>query len=366
MACIWKGDMTITWDVIQLRTILNNLHTWAMRVLRPQLSMYIDQWKFRHLSGMSSQEIINLESTNAENVKHIQGVQSIVNNSAQKRLDDLNIGQPDSSVEQFRLAALLQELFRAEHSKLLQEPQKPVENGSKPFAGIFAGISNKMVEPRAFPQILSYVNANPYSEEFSNAPSLITDSQLSRPPIERSQHVQTRGGSTPSIVVHLGANREQKPSPSNPSLHLRNTDVLRDNDLQSKGYPGQRQRRDSPEPFDSKSSEFELTPKLAKPQPTPNPLYAIKVRNGYRIQVQGKLCLMRVRLPPGHLYDKKEYESVSVDEDWETNSAEEDSESVSADDDREADDEEESEEDRETNDYEPSQSQSTQASDKYS
>lgn len=357
--------MTITWDVIQLRTILNNLHAWAMRVLRPQLSMCIDQWKFQHLSGMDSQEIINLESTNAENVKHIQGVQSIVN-STQKRLHDLNIGRPDSSVEQFRLAALLQELFRAEHSKLLKELQKPAGNGSNPFAGIFAGISNKTVEPRAFPQAPSYVNANLYLEGFPNVPSLITDSQLNRSPIERSQHVQTRGGSTPSVVVHVGANREQKPFPFNPSLHLRNTNVLRDNDFQSKdkAYPGQRQRRDSPEPLGSKSSEFELTLNLAKPQPTPNPLHAIKVKDGYRIQVQGKTHLMRVRLPPGHLYDEKEYESVSVDEDWETNDAEEDSESISVDDDREADDEE-SEEDRETNDYELSQSQSTQASNKY-
>ena len=351
MACIWKGDMTITWDVIQLRTILNNLHTWAMRALRPQLSMYIDQWKFRHLSGMSKQKIINLESTNAENVKHIRGVQSIVD-STQKRLDDLNIGQPDSSVEQFRLATLLQELFRAEHSKLLQELQKPVGNGSNPFTGIFAGISNKTAEPRAFPRAPSYVNANLFSEGFSNVPSLITDSQLNRPPGERS---------------HVGADQEPKPSPFNPSLHLRNTNVFRDNNLQSKDkvYPGQRQRRDSPGHLGLKSSEFELTPKLAKPQPYPNPLYAIKVRDGYHIRVQGKTYLMRVRLPPGHLYDKKEYESVSVDEDWETSDAE-DSESISADDDREADDEEESEEDRETNDYEPSQSQSTQASGKYS
>ena len=255
---------------------------------------------------------------------------------------------------------------RAEHSKLLQELQKPPGNGSTLFAGIFAGISNKTVELRAFSQAPSYANTNLCSEGFPNVPSIITDSQLNRSPIERSQHVQTRGGPTPSVVVHVGANREPKPFPFNPSLHLRNTNVLRDNGLQSKdkAYPGQRQRRDSPEPLGSKSSEFELTPNLAKPQPAPKPLHAIKVRDGYRIQVQGKTYLMRVRLPPGHLYDEKEYESVSVDEDWKTNDTEEDSESISVDDDREADDEE-SEEDRETNDYEPSQSQSTQASNKY-
>jgi hypothetical protein len=46
MICIWEGDMTTVMGIIELETILENLHTWAMRVLRPWISHYIDQWKY--------------------------------------------------------------------------------------------------------------------------------------------------------------------------------------------------------------------------------------------------------------------------------------------------------------------------------
>ncbi|KAI9147079.1 hypothetical protein HJFPF1_13110 [Paramyrothecium foliicola] len=46
--CIWKGNMTVVLDIDKLRAILENLHTWAMRVLRPWISSYIDQWRVRY------------------------------------------------------------------------------------------------------------------------------------------------------------------------------------------------------------------------------------------------------------------------------------------------------------------------------
>jgi hypothetical protein len=47
MDCIWKGDMTRVLDVIKLRAILENTHTWAMREQRPRISTYIDLWKYK-------------------------------------------------------------------------------------------------------------------------------------------------------------------------------------------------------------------------------------------------------------------------------------------------------------------------------
>lgn len=40
--------MTSIVNLIKLRAILENLHTWAMRVLRPWISSYIDQWRAKH------------------------------------------------------------------------------------------------------------------------------------------------------------------------------------------------------------------------------------------------------------------------------------------------------------------------------
>ncbi|KAI5467813.1 hypothetical protein BGZ63DRAFT_36877 [Mariannaea sp. PMI_226] len=47
MVCVWKGDVTSAIGIIELEAILENLHTWVMRELRPMISGYIGQWLFR-------------------------------------------------------------------------------------------------------------------------------------------------------------------------------------------------------------------------------------------------------------------------------------------------------------------------------
>ncbi|KAK0386720.1 hypothetical protein NLU13_6555 [Sarocladium strictum] len=44
MQCIWEGDMLRTKDIIQLRSIIENTHTWAMRDLRGTISSHLDRW----------------------------------------------------------------------------------------------------------------------------------------------------------------------------------------------------------------------------------------------------------------------------------------------------------------------------------
>ncbi|KAI1768474.1 hypothetical protein GGR53DRAFT_410512 [Hypoxylon sp. FL1150] len=48
MICAWKGFMTTIVDIVRLEAILENLHTWATRVLKPWISHCIDQWKSHH------------------------------------------------------------------------------------------------------------------------------------------------------------------------------------------------------------------------------------------------------------------------------------------------------------------------------
>lgn len=48
---IWEGDITKVSDCIKFEYILENIHTWATRSLKPLLSSYIDQWRHRFLSG---------------------------------------------------------------------------------------------------------------------------------------------------------------------------------------------------------------------------------------------------------------------------------------------------------------------------
>ncbi len=48
LQAIWKGNMTILRDIILLDMILENIYTWAMRVFKPCVATYINQWKFCH------------------------------------------------------------------------------------------------------------------------------------------------------------------------------------------------------------------------------------------------------------------------------------------------------------------------------
>ncbi|KAF4119677.1 hypothetical protein GMORB2_4586 [Geosmithia morbida] len=45
MRAIWEGDMTKLTDSINFRIILENAHTWAMRVFKPLMASYITAWK---------------------------------------------------------------------------------------------------------------------------------------------------------------------------------------------------------------------------------------------------------------------------------------------------------------------------------
>ncbi|KAF4126547.1 hypothetical protein GMORB2_0283 [Geosmithia morbida] len=45
MKAIWEGDMQNRGDVIRFQAILENTHTWAMRVFKPLIASYIGQWR---------------------------------------------------------------------------------------------------------------------------------------------------------------------------------------------------------------------------------------------------------------------------------------------------------------------------------
>jgi hypothetical protein len=43
MACIWSTSVQLTWGVAALRAIIMNMHTWASRILKPQLQAWVLQ-----------------------------------------------------------------------------------------------------------------------------------------------------------------------------------------------------------------------------------------------------------------------------------------------------------------------------------
>ncbi|KAG5756400.1 hypothetical protein H9Q72_002824 [Fusarium xylarioides] len=48
MQCVWTGDMTEPHDILKFRLILENTYTWAIRVFKPLMATYINQWSFAY------------------------------------------------------------------------------------------------------------------------------------------------------------------------------------------------------------------------------------------------------------------------------------------------------------------------------
>src|SRR4051794_6587520 len=50
MVCIWEARLDTVWAIARLLRIVENMKFWAIRMLRPRLAGYIDQWRTRKLA----------------------------------------------------------------------------------------------------------------------------------------------------------------------------------------------------------------------------------------------------------------------------------------------------------------------------
>jgi hypothetical protein len=51
MVCIEEQSIVTLWGALRLCQIVNDMSFWATRILKPKISMYIDQWRSRHMHG---------------------------------------------------------------------------------------------------------------------------------------------------------------------------------------------------------------------------------------------------------------------------------------------------------------------------
>ena len=51
MICIEEQSIVTLWGSLRLCQIVNDMSFWATRILKPKISMYIDQWRSRHMHG---------------------------------------------------------------------------------------------------------------------------------------------------------------------------------------------------------------------------------------------------------------------------------------------------------------------------
>src|SRR5690349_20538779 len=101
MQCIWMGDMTDLHAIQEFRLILENTHTWAVRVFRPLSSTYVEQWRYAHSHDYTKEamtrqeERLQLSTTACRYILGVMGDQIDLNadddlcNNATTRLVDL-------------------------------------------------------------------------------------------------------------------------------------------------------------------------------------------------------------------------------------------------------------------------------------
>ncbi|KAK8004854.1 hypothetical protein PG990_010891 [Apiospora arundinis] len=108
MKLVWTGDMTALVDVLQLRIILENLHEWAVRQMKPLLSTYIDQWKFRHLNRTKKTQTSEKEGVDQLLVERIENA---VRRGIDDRMLSLRIQDDDETIGKADLVELIDNLL---------------------------------------------------------------------------------------------------------------------------------------------------------------------------------------------------------------------------------------------------------------
>ncbi|KAL9107577.1 MAG: hypothetical protein Q9227_007577 [Pyrenula ochraceoflavens] len=117
---IWSGKMNRVWDILKFEAILENLHSWATRGLKPQLSMYIDQWRNRFLD---------------EDLKY-----GISMSNLQLKLQDLNKGEVTRMVD---LAKTLDEVMTIAFDRGRQSTRIMEHEHASHFANSSHNIGNE-------------------------------------------------------------------------------------------------------------------------------------------------------------------------------------------------------------------------------
>ncbi|KAF5007530.1 hypothetical protein FDECE_6121 [Fusarium decemcellulare] len=125
MRQIWNGDMTEIEDVVKFQLILENIHTWAMRVFKPLISSYIDLWKLVHLDSSASVGDAPLVRRR-QLMDHCKTGTPIVQGILD-HLSSVQLGDPDSArITPLLIGLLIQQVQTSERRLLVQEVDRIV------------------------------------------------------------------------------------------------------------------------------------------------------------------------------------------------------------------------------------------------
>ena len=115
MICIEEQSIATFWGALRLCQIVNDMSFWADRILKPKVSMYIDQWRSRHMHGLR----VDLSG---------DSLLSDVVQKVEQREKDLGLPRTSNLVEIVRLALIISEIPSAKKDTKSKEDINPQTN----------------------------------------------------------------------------------------------------------------------------------------------------------------------------------------------------------------------------------------------
>ncbi|KAM5343898.1 hypothetical protein ACJ41O_012435 [Fusarium nematophilum] len=125
MRAIWEGDMTRLGDIIKFQVILENTHTWAMRVFKPLVSSYIDQWKYVHCqvgTNAASAALLRRQQIIDRCQTVIPMIQTLLDDHPSIEIDD----SKNTKVTPLLLGLIVQQICATERQALSDEVDRVV------------------------------------------------------------------------------------------------------------------------------------------------------------------------------------------------------------------------------------------------
>ena len=231
MYAIWSGDITQLVDIVKFQSILDNIHTWAMRIFRPMISSHIEQWKYVHChptlsSQATAAEILKAKEKRQQIVEERRTVVPIVRNLIEDH-DKLQLDESsDHAITPLLLGLLMHQICSSQREQIHEQVERAVEDQLKNLG--LAG--SPSINTRRTNETAFNFNSIPTSSIFVSTPSTrlstVDNDDPNDPDWQESQE-QSAPVSPVKVTasVHSSISDLPRPAASFPRLFSGNTIV---------------------------------------------------------------------------------------------------------------------------------------------
>lgn len=161
MQAIWRGDMTNLKSILELDLLLNNIYIWAIRVFKPLIATYLNQWKNVHLQpGLTpkSEDPVAVYQKTAPKVKSLMKEYQMLEAETQ---------QVDDVVNPLKFGLILQQMMMADRQQLLDDMESIMAKRIQDLVNSSGCIHQESVlsPPKKYKVVVRLPHVTAYSEK---------------------------------------------------------------------------------------------------------------------------------------------------------------------------------------------------------